>query len=269
MRETNCRFAGISDGHAPLRYPSGCAGFGTGRPGPPYTESVTERIVHEGRQPGTPAEQPEDLPTLSLSERRLIANAQRGDATALRELWQEHRRWVAGILLAYKPRQSELEDLLQEVATAMVKRIDTLRDPGLLKPWLRSVAINAARLSARGHRRRPEGNPLPFDESASNGGMGESEHHQGVDMTASRREEGQRLLSLLLELPEAYREPLLLRSLKGLGYREISAITGLPETTIETRIARGRRMLRDRAHQQQDQSEGKPEGSLSEERTTR
>lgn len=221
--------------------------------------------MHEGRQPGTPAEQPEDLPTLSLTERRLIASAQRGDATALRELWQHHRRWVAGILLAYMPRQGELEDLLQEVATAMVKRIDTLRDPGLFKPWLRSVAINAARLSARSQRRRPEGNPLSLDESAVNGGKGED--HASMDMAAARREEGQRLLSLLLELPEAYREPLLLRSLKGLGYREISAITGLPETTIETRIARGRRMLRDRAHEAGDRSAG--EGSRSEERTTR
>jgi predicted RNA polymerase sigma factor len=34
---------------------------------------------------------------------------------------------------------------------------------------------------------------------------------------------------------------------QGMSYREIGRVLGLPETTIETRIARARRMLRERA----------------------
>jgi hypothetical protein len=54
-------------------------------------------------------------------------------------------------------------------------------------------------------------------------------------------------MSLAMTIPEGYREPLLLKCVRGLSYRAISELLGLPETTIETRIARGRRMLRDMA----------------------
>jgi DNA-directed RNA polymerase specialized sigma24 family protein len=52
-------------------------------------------------------------------------------------------------------------------------------------------------------------------------------------------------MQLAANLPDGYREPLLLRCVQGMGYRQIGEVMGLPETTIETRIARGRRMLRD------------------------
>jgi RNA polymerase sigma-70 factor (ECF subfamily) len=52
---------------------------------------------------------------------------------------------------------------------------------------------------------------------------------------------------LAARLPDGYREPLLLKCVRGLSYRQIGELMGLPETTVETRIARGRRMLRELA----------------------
>ncbi len=188
---------------------------------------------------------------LSATGARLIERARRGEAAALRELWQANRAWVAGILLAYKPRQADLEDLLQEVAMAMVRSIGSVRSPGAFRPWLRTVAINAARQEARHRSRRPD---FKARSLQSLEGVGGQDDRVGVssgeiDMTETRKREARELLSMVLDLPEAYREPVLLRSLKGMSYREISAITELPESTIETRIARGRRMLRERARQ--------------------
>lgn len=201
--------------------------------------------------------------------RRLLLKAQRGDTAAMRELWQINRRWIAGVLLAYKPRHAELDDLLQEVALTMVQKIDGVREPEALTGWLRVVAINTARLAARSEQRRPENKGTVSKASLSRetrqGKQSLDEHTLAdtssfeSDVLTARREEGQRLLDRVLALPEAYREPVLLRSVKGMSYREISAITGLPETTIETRIARGRRILRDQMRdqmRQQDSGQG-------------
>ena len=187
---------------------------------------------------------PPAVTQLSVSDARLIERARRGEASAIRELWQANRNWVAGILLAYKAREADLEDLLQEVAMAVVRNVHSVRSPGAFRPWLRTVAINAARQEARTRNRRPEGRHQALDQEPARAGA-------EIDMAQTRREEARQLLSMVLDLPEAYREPVLLRSLKGMSYREISAITSLPETTIETRIARGRRMLRERARQMQ------------------
>ena len=48
-----------------------------------------------------------------------------------------------------------------------------------------------------------------------------------------------------LSLPLAYREPLMLRCVRAMSYQQISDVLDLPVTTIETRLARARRMLRE------------------------
>ena len=163
-----------------------------------------------------------------------IAGAIAGDRDALRRVWQEHRRWVAAILMAHKPREAEVEDLLQAVAVQLVRKIRELRDPGAFRPWLRTVAINAARAEGRKVTRRGPTLRLTGEGEGGDPGL-------GVD----GRDEAQRLLELARELPESYREPLLMRCARGMSYRQIGAILDLPETTVETRIARGRRMLRE------------------------
>jgi len=174
------------------------------------------------------------------------AAALRGDADALRAVWQENRRWVAAVLLAHKPKDADVEDLLQDVAMTLVKNITKVRDPSVLGPWLRTVAINAARAAGRQTSRRQR---APFRLSR---GQGVSEGEAGatwppVSDEVERIESGERLTALAARLPEGYREPLLLKCVKGMSYREIGTLLGLAETTVETRIARGRRMLRELA----------------------
>ena len=91
---------------------------------------------------------------MGLESHAGVAAAIRGDAEAVRAVWQENRRWVAAVLLAHKPRQTELEDLLQDVAMTFVRTISRLRDEAMLRPWLRTVAINAARAAGRNTRRQ-------------------------------------------------------------------------------------------------------------------
>lgn len=166
-----------------------------------------------------------------------------GSTEALREVWQQHRRWVAGVLLAHKPRDVDLEDLLQDVALSLVKRIGDLRDPSAVRPWLRQIAINAARAWGRRQQvRTPERKGLRLSVA---GGADVATDAVGSDPTDQGREEGARLLELARSLPPGYSEPLILRAVRGMSYREIGRVMDLPETTIETRIARARRMVRE------------------------
>ncbi|MEK6701073.1 MAG: sigma-70 family RNA polymerase sigma factor [Planctomycetota bacterium] len=167
----------------------------------------------------------------------------------LHQVWESNRRWVAAVILAYKPRWADLEDLLQDVATSLVAHSAELRDPTAVKPWLRSVAINAARLAGRKGKLRLH---QSLDESFPGEGTAGRLHEPaaGRDPSApGRQDDASAVAQLALQLPESYREPLLLKAVQGLSYRQISQILGLPETTIETRIARGRRMLRELAAQ--------------------
>lgn len=174
-----------------------------------------------------------------------MQRAVEGDQDAMRALWSRHRRWVAAILLAHMPREAELDDLLQDVATLVVSKIGGLRGgESSLRPWLRAIALSVARTRGRRTQVRKAGWLRLVHWAARSGG--ERADHDGA-APSPLIEEGRRLMELAAELPDGYREPLLLKCVQGMSYKEIGEVMGLPDTTIETRIARARRMLRERA----------------------
>ena len=189
----------------------------------------------------------------SLAEESLRANsipfheaaAGLGDRRAMEQIWEVHRRWVAGVLLAYMPKWADLEDLLQDVAAAFVRKGHGIRDIGAVRPWLRTVAINTAYAAARSAKSRPS-RAFGGDEDGPIAAGTSTDHRASPDQIGDRQQ-AQRLMELASQLPDGYREPLLLKAIQGLSYREIGTILDLPETTIETRIARARKQLRELA----------------------
>ncbi|MBL0920747.1 MAG: RNA polymerase sigma factor [Phycisphaerales bacterium] len=174
--------------------------------------------------------------------------AMRGDPEAVRALWETHRRWVAAIVLAHMPRDAELEDLLQEVAVRVVKQVHRVRDPSLVRPWLRSVAINVARTAGRRRKVRMR--------IVRSGGAAEHEGAHDAPAPLATVEEGRRALAAAHRLRPEYREPLILQCVRGMSYRQIADTLGVPVTTVETRLARARRMLREELEREGISPEG-------------
>ena len=47
----------------------------------------------------------------------------------------------------------------------------------------------------------------------------------------------------LEELPEEFREAIVMRELEGMGYKEIAEVAGVPIGTVMSRLARARKRL--------------------------
>jgi RNA polymerase sigma-70 factor (ECF subfamily) len=54
------------------------------------------------------------------------------------------------------------------------------------------------------------------------------------------------MLEAIAALPELYREPFVLKHLEDMSYKQIGELLDLPPDTVETRLVRARRLLRDR-----------------------
>lgn len=177
---------------------------------------------------------------------------------AVTRLWREHRRWVGAVLLAHAPRGADLDDLLQEVAMALVRNIDKLQ-PEAVAPWLRTVAINAARTAGRRTTvaRRSLGSREPLDdiEGGSAASLRFPERSSGANDAAKAR--GREALEVIHGLPTDYREPLLL-SLRGLSHKQISLVLDLPTSTIETRLFRARAMVREEMAARESRETARP-----------
>jgi len=175
----------------------------------------------------------------------LVDRARRGDQGAQQALWRSHRRWVAAIVIAHRPRGIDVDDLMQDVAVKLITRIDTLRDPEAFRPWLRRIILNVCRGAARQQRPTMSLTAPAGDMDASSEALVPSTTEPGVDRVIDTPDHAEKLMSQALTLPAEYREPLLLRCVRSLTYQQIAQILELPVTTIETRLARARRMLRE------------------------
>lgn len=167
---------------------------------------------------------------------------QGGDERALRALMERHSRWVRGVVYSVLGDLDLVEDVTQEVWLTVWQGASTLEDPGRLRPWLARLARNAAidalrRLSSR--RKYTD----RFRRLVSRQ-RGESSHAT-PDRRLLAREEHEQVLEAIRRLPEIYRKVFVLRHLEEWSYRQIGEALEIPVDTVETRLVRARRMLRD------------------------
>lgn len=165
----------------------------------------------------------------------LAEAALRGDRDAIRLLWEQNRRWVAAVLLAHKPSFEDLDDLLQEVAMTFIAKAPSIREPGNLRAWLRTVAINAARAAGRSGKYRPRVDSTLAESALEAGQPASTDDANPMDDMMRRIE----------ALPADYREPLMLRTVRGLRSKQVAEMLGVSPATVDTRVARARAMLRE------------------------
>lgn len=164
----------------------------------------------------------------------VVGRAIDGDRKALEQLWRQHRGWLAAVVMAHMPNEAELEDIMQEIAVAVVKAIHNLKDPQSVRPWLRSVALNTVKTAGR-RTTIDRRNRLKITLDAR--------PIEVVNDEQDARQKIREVLSLLRDLPEHYREPLLLKAVRGLSQHHIAQVLGVPVKTVETRLRRARKML--------------------------
>lgn len=168
----------------------------------------------------------------------LIGAAQRGERSAFENLHSRHDRWVRGIVYATLGNHAALDDVLQQVWTQVWQQLGTLSDPSKWRGWLYRLARNAAIDAGQDASRRRQwlraaAVPEAFDGAGN---------PLDAAIEAERRK---RVLDSIQALPAIYREPFILRHLEDWNYSQIGLTLGLPVDTVETRLVRARRLLRE------------------------
>lgn len=160
----------------------------------------------------------------------LVEAAQRGDRDAFAGLYQRYAPTIHGLLLS-RTRSTDVLDLVHDVFLAALRRIATLDEPQSFGPWLCTIARNLAKDA---HKKRRESVEL------------DSEPRAAESRDDGDAEEAARALAAVRELPEAYRETLMLRLVEGLNGPEIAERTGLTPGSVRVNLCRGMKLLRER-----------------------
>lgn len=132
---------------------------------------------------------------------------------------------------------ADAEDIMQTVLLKLYRDKTDFESEEHVKRWLIRVAVNEGRKLRRSGWFRKR---VPLEEYAGTVGFeepGESE-----------------LFLAVMALPEKYRVPLYLYYYEDYPVKEVAALTGVNESTVQTRLQRARERLKKALSQQEEDS---------------
>ena len=171
----------------------------------------------------------------SSSDADLVLAAANGDKQAFVEIVARHQAMVCGVALGIVGNIAASEDVAQEAFLTAWQKIRELREPEKLRAWLRQIARHAA----LGHLRRQRGHDVLEEETEL------PDLAPAPDQQVAGREEAALLRCALTQLPEIYREPLILYYREHQSTKAVAETLDISEDTVRQRLARGREMLRE------------------------
>ena len=173
------------------------------------------------------------------AELPVISAIREGDRYAFSELVRRHSGWVRGVVFGVLGANDAVDDVVQQAWTMVWQRIGELKDANRWRPWVYRLARNAAVDAGRQTtRRRQRFQPLSTESE-------KAVFDVQQDQPSGVPEKYQEVLSAVRALPNLYREPFVLRHLSGWSYREIAEVMDMPVDSVETRLVRARRLLRE------------------------
>lgn len=199
---------------------------GTSSPSAPLLGAVTPST------PGVSAFDGAPIDPVEVTLESLMREYVEGSERAFDELYRRLTPKLFGYLLRLTHHRERAEDLLQVTYSKIHRaRASYLEDAPLL-PWVLAIARRAYFDDVRARRSRredlsaegvlPEPAPQPIDDSGN----------ELVDRA-------------LAELPEVYREAIVLTKITGLSLAEAAAVVDSTPSALKLRVHRGYKVLRD------------------------
>jgi RNA polymerase sigma-70 factor (ECF subfamily) len=162
------------------------------------------------------------------------------------ELVSRHQRRAARIAFHYLRDAAEADEAVQDAFVKVYAHLASFREELPFEVWFTRILINGCldRIKARTRRERwvsprPEGPGGERDFAERMPGSGPSPEDQLL-----ARERRQALATALAKLPERQRSVFMLSHYEGCTSREVSALTGLNESTVRVHLFRAIRKLR-------------------------
>ncbi|HWQ54869.1 MAG TPA: sigma-70 family RNA polymerase sigma factor [Bryobacteraceae bacterium] len=171
----------------------------------------------------------------------LVERCLGGDETAWDDLVRVHTRRVYGLCYRFTGRDSEAQDLTQEVFLRIFRTLRSFRaSEGSFTTWLARLTRN---LLIDHYRRTRQDRVTDSIEEQ----LPVLREHLGGDARPDHalagREASEILQAALQKLSPDLRETVILRDLQDMEYREIAMILKIPEGTVKSRLNRGRAEL--------------------------
>ena len=197
------------------------------------TAAFRRGIRGGGRRPGV------------MTDEQIVDRVRKGETRLFDQLVRRYQDPVYGMAARFMGGGADAEDVAQEVFLKVFRGLAGFKGEAKFSTWLYRVTFNLCADWLR-RNRKPGRKAVAIEEAG--------EVRDGrVDLERSllESEERERVNRALASLDERYRSVIVLLYYQKLPYEEIATILGVPVKTVETRLYRARKMLREALGQEE------------------
>jgi RNA polymerase sigma-70 factor (ECF subfamily) len=193
------------------------------------TEAAKASVAPAASSPQAPA--PPDS--------ELIAAVLGGDTASYETLVVRYQPKIFGLVRRYARRETEVQDIVQEIFIKVFQKLDTFRSDAPFEHWLMRLAVRTCYDFLRQHQRNREHNitDLGAPERESDALERASNEPRENDRSAAARE---LVDAVLAQLSPAARMVITLLEIEERSIKEIAKLTGWSETLVKVRAFRAR-----------------------------
>jgi len=173
-------------------------------------------------------------------DRTLVAGILRGEETAFKALIRQHERLVTHMVGRLVKGTEDREEICQDVFLKVFEKLPEFIFQSKLSTWIATIAYR----HAINHMRKQR---LAFHEMLDDDEWANRfvEKQDPGEILAARDEE-ERVLLLVEQLPAHYKTVLTLYHLDGMNYAEIGEIMEMPAGTVKSYLFRARNLLKEK-----------------------
>jgi RNA polymerase sigma-70 factor (ECF subfamily) len=188
---------------------------------------------------------------IRAEEQELVAELKAGSEQAFALLLAQYSHPIYSLMARSLRDPADAADVTQEVFVKVFRNISGFHGEASLRTWIYRIALHEASNQRRWWSRHKR-QELTIDAQVEND---EGETCCMADVLAAQSASpyecaehaqlGERVVSALRTLPEAFREVVVLREIEGFGYEEIAELLNVNLGTVKSRLMRGRAALRE------------------------
>lgn len=180
-------------------------------------------------------------------ESNLIERLRNGDKRAFESLVREFGGRMLSTARRFMRCEQDAADAVQEAFINAFRKMETFDGDSRLYTWLHRIVVNACLMKLRSRSRKPAisiDDCLPQFDSNGHHELRVSSWSGDGYQHAAASEMRERVRACIDQLPDSYRQILLLRDIEELGTEETAKLLGESIANVKTRLHRARQALR-------------------------
>ncbi len=178
---------------------------------------------------------------ISPNEVELLTSSRNGDTTAFEAIVKKYQSYICAITFSATGDLGKSEVLAQETFISAWKDLAKLKDLNKFQSWLAGIARNIIKKSFRGRQQDL------ISKAASIDRLKETRTNDSGPVERVITKEQQHVVrKTLQQIPEQYREPLVLFYRQEKSVKTVAEQLNLSEEAVKQRLSRGRKLLKER-----------------------